>query len=68
MKYRIKQLVPLLLNIIFYALLQKGFCETRIIDQELSLFFVGSKPMIFKPGMPFEAQIAVRYHDQVQST
>ena len=46
---------------------QKGFCETRIINQTLSLFFVGSKPMIFKPGMPFDAQIAVRYHDQVQT-
>ena len=24
--------------------------------------------MVFKPGMPFEAQIAVRYHDQVALT
>ena len=24
--------------------------------------------MVFKPGMPFEAQIAVRYHDQVSLT
>ena len=45
--------------------LQRGFCETRIINQTLSLFFVGSKPLVFKPGMPFDAQIAVRYHDQV---
>ena len=49
------------------CLFQKGFCETRIINQTLSLFFVGSKPLIFKPGMPFDAQIAVRYHDQVQT-
>ena len=47
---------------------QRGFCETRIINQTLSLFFVGSKPLVFKPGMPFDAQIAVRYHDQVNNT
>ena len=52
----------------FYNNTQKGFCETRIINQTLSLFFVGSKPLIFKPGMPFDAQIAVRYHDQVSLT
>ena len=38
---------------------------SRIINQTLSLRFVGSNPMVFKPGMPFEAQITVRYHDQV---
>ena len=27
--------------------------------------FVGRQPLVFKPGMPFEAQIAVRYSDQV---
>ena len=52
----------------FYNNVQRGFCETRIINQTLSLFFVGSKPMVFKPGMPFDAQIAVRYHDQVSLT
>ena len=36
-----------------------------MINQTLSLRFVGSDPMVFKPGMPLEAQIAVRYHDQV---
>ena len=45
--------------------LQRGFCESRVINQTLSLRFVGSDPMVFKPGMPLEAQIAVRYHDQV---
>ncbi len=49
----------------FYNETQRGFCETRIINQELSLRFVGSSPIVFKPGMPFEAQVAVRYHDQV---
>ena len=45
---------------------QKGWCETRIINNTLDLSFVGSKPLIFKPGMPFDAQIAVRYADQVK--
>ena len=49
----------------FYNNTQRGFCETRVINQTLSLRFVGSDPMVFKPGMPLEAQIAVRYHDQV---
>ena len=52
----------------FYNNTQRGFCETRIINQTLSLRFVGSEPIVFKPGMPFEAQIAVRYHDQVALT
>ena len=52
----------------FYNNTQRGFCETRVINQALSLRFVGTDPMVFKPGMPFEAQIAVRYHDQVALT
>ena len=55
-------------NEFFYNNTQRGFCETRIINQTLSLRFVGTNPMVFKPGMPFEAQIAVRYHDQVALT
>ena len=55
-------------NEFFYNNTQRGFCETRIINQTLSLRFVGTNPMVFKPGMPFEAQIAVRYHDQVSLT
>lgn len=43
---------------------QKAWCETRIINNTLDLSFVGSKPLVFKPGMPFDAQIAVRYADQ----
>ena len=46
---------------------QKAWCETRIINNTLDLTFVGSKPLVFKPGMPFDAQIAVRYADQVIS-
>ncbi len=44
----------------FYNETQRGFCETRVINQTLSLRFVGSAPMAFKPGMPWEGQIAVR--------
>ena len=44
---------------------QKGWCETRIINNTLDLSFLGSKPLVFKPGMPFDAQIAVRYADHV---
>ena len=50
----------------FYGNTQKGWCETRIINQTLSLRFVGNPPLVFKPGMPFEGAVAVRYHDQVQ--
>ena len=52
----------------FYNNTQRGFCESRIINQTLSLRFVGAEPLVFKPGMPFEAQVAVRYHDQVALT
>ena len=49
----------------FYNNTQRGFCESRIINQTLSLRFVGSSPMVFKPGMMFQGTVAVRYHDQV---
>jgi len=49
----------------FYNNTQKGWCETRIINQTLSLRFVGNAPLVFKPGMPFEGAVTVRYHDQV---
>jgi len=49
----------------WYNNTQKGWCETRIINNTLDLSFVGTKPMVFKPGMPFQTQIAVRYADQV---
>ena len=48
-----------------YNSTQKGWCETRIINNTLDLRFVGSKPMVFKPGMPLDTQIAVRFADQV---
>ena len=48
-----------------YNSTQKGLCETRIINNTLDLGFLGSKPMVFKPGMPFDGQIAVRFADQV---
>jgi hypothetical protein len=28
--------------------------------------FLGRKPQVFKPGMPFSTQVAVRYSDQVK--
>ena len=41
-----------------YNSTQKGWCETRVINNTLDLRFVGSKPMVFKPGMPLDTQIA----------
>ena len=49
----------------FYNNVQRGFCETRIINETLSLRFVGNEPMVFKPGMLFEGAVAVKYHDEV---
>ena len=49
----------------FYNNTQGGFCETRVINQTISLRFVGNSPMVFKPGMLFEGALAVKYHDQV---
>ena len=48
-----------------YNSTQKGWCETRIINNTIDLSFLGSKPLVFKPGMPLEGQIAVRFADQV---
>ena len=49
----------------FYNNTQRGFCETRVINQTLSLKFVGNSPMVFTPGNLFEGAVSVRYHDQV---
>ena len=49
----------------FYNNTQRGYCETRLINQTLSLRFIGNTPMVFKPGMLFEGAVAIRYHDQV---
>ena len=49
----------------FYNNTQGGFCETRVINQTISLRFVGNSPMVFKPGMLFEGALSVKYHDQV---
>ena len=61
MKVRIEAYVTNFL----YNSTQKGWCETRIINNTLDLSFLGSKPMVFKPGMPLDVQIAVRFADQV---
>ena len=52
----------------FYNNVQRGFCETRVINETLSLRFVGNQPMVFKPGMLFEGAVAVKYHDEVALT
>ncbi len=49
----------------FYNNTQRGFCETKIINNSLSLKFVGHPPFVFKPGMPFYGVVALRYHDQM---
>ncbi|XP_066991727.2 CD109 antigen isoform X2 [Anabrus simplex] len=41
-----------------------AFSHTRIISSSVSLYFLGSSPMIFRPGMPFEGHIVVAYHDK----
>ena len=47
----------------FYNNTQRGFCESRIIDNVLEVKFVGNAPFVFKPGMPFYGAVAVRYQD-----
>ena len=37
-----------------------------ILHKYFALRFVGNPPLVFKPGMPFEGAVAVRYHDQVR--
>ena len=52
------------MNEFMLNLTERGFCDTIIINQTLSLGFVGSPPIVFKPGMPFEGQIKVSFHEQ----
>ena len=35
------------------------------LHENFTFRFVGNPPLVFKPGMPFEGAVAVRYHDQV---
>ena len=41
------------------------FGETRIIIERLKLDFIGHPPFVFKPGMPFEGHLSVKFEDQV---
>ncbi|XP_043245415.1 CD109 antigen-like [Amphibalanus amphitrite] len=47
----------------FEGLNETGYCVSHVINSTVSLRFVGSQPMVFKPGMPFEGVMAVSYHD-----
>lgn len=49
----------------FYNGTQHAFAESRIITKKLGIIFVGPQPMVFKPGMPLEGQVAVMYNDVV---
>jgi len=47
----------------FYNNTQRGFCESKIINNSFSLKFVGNMPNVFKPGMPYHGIVVLRYHD-----
>ncbi|CAB3361002.1 Hypothetical predicted protein [Cloeon dipterum] len=47
----------------FYGDVRSGFSCTRIIEGGLQLKFLGSMPQFFRPGMPFEGQVAVSHRD-----
>ncbi|XP_067144276.1 CD109 antigen-like [Centruroides vittatus] len=49
----------------FYDIVVTGYARARIVNDTLNLFFLGSQPQIFKPGMTFQLRIAVSYHDFV---
>ena len=49
----------------FYNNTQRGFCETKIINNSYSFKFVGNPPFVFKPGMPFYGALSLRYSDQM---
>ncbi|XP_068210039.1 CD109 antigen-like [Palaemon carinicauda] len=47
----------------FMMLNESGYSMAKIINSSVNCRFIGSPPYIFKPGMPFEASVAVSYHD-----
>ena len=49
----------------FYNSTQRGFCESKLINPTLTLKFLGSEPMVFKPGMLFEGTVSITHHDYV---
>ena len=46
------------MNEFFEGFNQTGFCVSHVINSTVSLRFVGSRPMVFKPGMPFEGVVS----------
>ena len=50
----------------FYNDTLPAFGETRIIVEKLRLDFIGHPPFVFKPGMPFEGHLSVKFEDQVK--
>ncbi|XP_068239791.1 CD109 antigen-like [Palaemon carinicauda] len=40
-----------------------AFANTRIIDPDVKLQFLGASPIVFKPGMSLKSSISVGYHD-----
>nr|BAR45623.1 macroglobulin complement-related 2 [Ammothea sp. RS-2014] len=49
----------------FTNITNTGYVRIRMINDTLSLRFLGTSPQIFKPGMQFVTYIAVSYFDQV---
>ena len=50
----------------WYNNTQKGWCETRVVPNTLSLAWLGTQPLVFKPGMPLDGiQVGVRHWDRV---
>ncbi|XP_069938701.1 CD109 antigen [Cherax quadricarinatus] len=47
----------------FMLVTETGYSMAKIINSSVNCRFLGSPPYVFKPGMPFEASIAVSYHD-----
>ena len=53
------------MNEFFYNDTLPAFGETRIIVEKVDLDFIGHPPFVFKPGMPFEGHLSVKFEDQV---
>lgn len=47
----------------FYGDKATGTSRTRITSPQVKLEFLGSEPLVFKPGMSFSGAVAVRYED-----
>ena len=56
------------MNEFFYNDTLPAFGETRIIVEKVDLDFIGHPPFVFKPGMPFEGHLSVKFEDQVTTS